>query len=488
VSLILQEDELNELRLAIDHATSRLPTEKISYAKLRKGWQAFQDGLICFDGSRKGEPYQPFEYQDRAFDSFFAHPKTALQWSRQTGKTISVGAYVTYLAKQAPGLTALVASFRHEQSILLLDAVYGWSRLHSDSAYRDNLPRRRATTHIYFRNGSRLFAVPHGEASLGRTLDLLVFDESQEIPDDDLRASSPTQAATGGRRIWIGTSFAPEGFWYEVTQAPKKHGFNLIRVPYQDALAPNGPLIPEAVESDRLLLSGSQFKMNYELTAIAGVNRFFERESVNACKSKGPLSPVPQGAFWVAGWDHAIVHDESILMVGPVVSGVFHQNLVLSFPRGMPLNRQAERIKEVLPQGCALTVDSTGESGIQALSECARLSIQTRPFDYAASDAKAHLMSDTWQWIQQKKVRLYDTATIDQLIAFRFHLSSSGHEIYGDSSHADDRVNALALAIQAARRPKYDFGALGSWRIGEGEDGPSIRSVLRRLQLSGHGF
>jgi hypothetical protein len=481
MSLVLQEHEAESLRLALDHAASRLPTEKINYAKLRKGWQAFQDGLVCFDGPRKGEPYQPYPYQTRAFNSFFQEQKTALQWSRQTGKTISTGAYVTYLAKQAPGLTALVASFRHEQSILLLDAVYGWSRLHADPAYRENLPHRRATTHIYFRNGSRLFAVPHGEASLGRTLDLLIFDESQEIPDDDLRSSSPTTAASGGRRLWIGTSFAPEGFWYEVTQAPKKHGFNLIRVAYQEALAPNGPLIAEAVESDRLLLSPSQFKMNYELVAIAGINRFFDRLAVEVCKVAGPLDPIPQGMVWVAGWDHAIVHDESILMAGPVVAGVFHQNLVLSFPRGMPLNRQAERIKEVLPLGCALAVDSTGESGVQALSECARLSIQTQPFDYAASDAKAHLMSDTWQWIQQKKVRLYDPATIDQLIAFRFHLSSSGHEIYGDSSHADDRVNALALAIQAARRPTYDFGALGSWEIGESEDGPTLRSVLHRL-------
>jgi hypothetical protein len=450
MSLVLQENELNELRLAIDHATSRLPTEKISYAKLRKGWQAFQDGLVNFDGSHKGEPYQPFEYQDRAFDSFFVHPKTALQWSRQTGKTISVGAYVTYLAKQAPGLTALVASFRHEQSILLLDAVYGWSRLHSDSTYRENLPHRRAQTHIYFKNGSRLFAAPHGEASLGRTLDLLIFDESQEIPDEDLRASSPTQAASGGRRIWIGTAWAPEGFWFEVTQAPKKHGFNLIRVPYQDALAPNGPLIPEAVESDRLLLSPAQFKMNYQLIAIAGVNRFFERESVEACKAKGPLTSVPENAFLIAGHDHAISHDESVLTAGVLVEGVWHQTLLLSFPRGMPLNRQAERTRDILPENCVLTIDSTGEAGVQALAEYARLSVNVKPFDYGKADAKAHLMSQLWQWIQQEKVRIYDQATIDQLIAFRFHLSSSGHEIYGDSSHADDRLNALALAIEGA--------------------------------------
>jgi hypothetical protein len=451
MSLVLQEDEAEELRLAVDHAASRLPTEKISYAKLGKGWQAFQDGLICFDGTRKGEPFKPFEYQDKAFDSFFTHPKTALQWSRQTGKTVTTGAYVTYLAKQVRGITALVASFRHEQSILLLDAVYGWSRLHADPAYQLNLPHRRATTHIYFKNGSRLFAVPHGEASLGRTLDLLIFDESQEIPDEDLRASSPTQAASGGRRIWIGTNFAPEGFWYEITQAPKKHGFNLIRVPYQDALLPNGPLIAEAVEADRLLLSPAQFKMNYKLIAIAGVNRFFEKESVDECKVAGPLDPLPEDSVWLAGWDHAISHDESVLTAGVLVDGVWHQCLILSFPRGMPLNRQAERVSEVLPENCPLFVDSTGEAGVQALSECARLGVNARPFDYGKADAKAHLMSQLWQHIQQKKVRIYDQATLDQLIAFRFHLSSSGHEIFGDSSHADDRLNALALAIEGVR-------------------------------------
>ena len=441
--------EIEEVRAALRRLPARR-TQRINYSKLESGWPRFQEGLVVFDGPRKGEPYQPYAYQTRAFDSFFQYLKTALMWSRQTGKTISVGAFVTYLALMVPGITILVASFRHEQSILLLDAVYGWSRLHADPAYRDNLPRRRATTHIYFRNGSRLFGVPHGEASLGRTLDLLIFDESQEIPDDDLRASSPTTAATGGRRIWIGTAWAPEGFWYEVTQAPKKHGFNLIRVPYQDALAPDGPLIAEAVESDRLLLTPAQFRMNYELTAIAGVNRFFEQESVLASKSLGPLHPVPENAFWVAGHDHAITHDESVLFAGPVVDGIFHLNLVLSFPRGMPLNRQADRASQVLPENCILYVDSTGEAGVQCLAEYARLRVNVRPFDYGKADAKSHLVSQLWQWIQQKKVRIYDQATIDQLIAFRFHLSGSGHEIFGDSSHADDRVNALALAVEGA--------------------------------------
>jgi hypothetical protein len=224
----------------------------------------------------------------------------------------------------------------------------------------------------------------------------------------------------------------------------------LIRVPYQDALEPNGPLIAEAVEADRLLLSPAQFRMNYELIAVAGVNRFFERESVDACKTAGPFVPVPEEVFWIAGHDHAISHDESVLTVGPVVDGAWHQNLILSFPRGMPLNRQAERTKEVLPENCVLYIDSTGEAGVQCLAEYARLGVNVRPFDYGRADAKAHLMSQLWQWIQQKKVRIYDQATIDQLIAFRFHLSSTGHEVFGDSSHADDRVNALALAIEGA--------------------------------------
>jgi hypothetical protein len=133
-----------------------------------------------------------------------------------------------------------------------------------------------------------------------------------------------------------------------------------------------------------------------------------------------------------------------------VVDGIFHLNLVLSFPRGMPLNRQAARASQVLPENCILYVDSTGEAGVQCLAEYARLGVNVRPFDYGKADAKAHLVGQLWQWIQQRKVRIYDQATIDQLIAFRFHLSSTGHEIFGDSSHADDRVNALALAVEGA--------------------------------------
>jgi len=480
LSLALQEQEAHEIRLAIDHVLSRLPTERIDFKKLAKGWPAFQSGLMVYSGLKKGEPFNPFPYQTRAFDSFFLNEKTALQWSRQTGKTVCTGAYVVYLAKQVPGLTALVASFRHEQSVLLVDAVYGWSKWHRDPSYEANLPRRRAQTHVYFENGSKLFAVPHGEASMGRTLDLLIFDESQEIPDEDLRASSPTTAASGGRRIWIGTAFAPEGFWYEITQAPRKHGFNLIRVPYQDALAPNGPVISEAVEADRLLLTPAQWKMNYELTAIAGVNRFFERDRILACHSVGPLEPIPKDALWLAGHDHAITHDESVLMAGPLVNGVWHQNLVVSFPRGMPLNRQAERALTVLPANCTLHIDSTGEAGVQMLSEYARLSVNVRAFDYGRADAKPHLMSQLWQWIQNGKVRIYDQATIDQLIAFRFHLSSTGHEIYGDASHADDRVNALALAIEGAAQTREDKGEFSALFVGGVNDGSDLAGAIER--------
>jgi hypothetical protein len=51
---------------------------------------------------------------------------------------------------------------------------------------------------------------------------------------------------------------------------------------------------------------------------------------------------------------------------------------------------------------------------------------------------------------QKVAIRCGTYTTLDQLIAFRFHLSSSGHEVFGDSSHADDRVNALALAVEGA--------------------------------------
>ncbi len=465
-----QDIELNEIHLALEALSKRVPGQKLNYRRLMEAWPTFQEGLVVFSGPKKGEPFKPFKYQADAFESFFLREKVALQWSRQTGKTTCLGAFVLFLAKMVPGIQILVASFRHEQSILLIDAVYGWARWHGDSEYEANLPRRRATTHIFFQNGSRLYAVPHGEASMGRTLDLLIFDESQDIPDDDLRASSPTQAASRGRRIWIGTANMPEGFWYEITQAPKKHGFRLIRVPYQDALEPNGPVVASAVEADRLLLSPAQFRMNYELTAIAGVNRFFERESVLACKIPGPES-LPAGAVWFAGHDHAITADESVVIVGGLVDGVWSQRQVLSFPRGMPLDHQARRTLEVLPPNSTLIVDATGEAGVQMVAEYGKLGVNVQAFDYAKGDAKQHLMSQLWQWIQNRKIRLYDQATIDELIDFRYHLSSTGREIYGDSSHADDRVNALALAIEGAAQSRSDEGKVSVIFVGDNNRG-----------------
>jgi hypothetical protein len=92
----------------------------------------------------------------------------------------------------------------------------------------------------------------------------------------------------------------------------------------------------------------------------------------------------------------------------------------------MPLNRQADRAVAALPENCEIYVDQTGEAGVQCLAEYGRLNARVHGFDYGRADAKAHLMSQLWQWIQQNKVQIHDQATIDQLIAFRFHLSSSG--------------------------------------------------------------
>lgn len=206
--------------------------------------------------------FTPTDYQRKVLldESQFL----CLRWSRQSGKTMTIGAKILWTAITRPGSSLAVVSPSLRQSKAVISRI---ARLTME------LPKGRVAsiqkTRIDLANGSMIEALPNNPSTIrGPSLDLVYCDEMGYIRDDkDLYdAILFTISATNGTFIASSTPGSSDSVFYKMFNDPG-YKFSRHHVTWKEALEPNGPLRQNLLATIRTQLESDPWRWRREMEA-----------------------------------------------------------------------------------------------------------------------------------------------------------------------------------------------------------------------------
>lgn len=215
--------------------------------------------------------YEPYHYAWpflRDEGHFIAHVA-----ARQTGKTFNGAAKLLYYAFRFPGSLILVTAPKFDQA---KNVAFKALREHlrrmraRDRSFYDYVvgDRNVMKTVVRFRNGSLILAEsPVPETIRGHTAKVVYLMECNFIRDDaDLyTAVLFTLNTTNGYLIAESTPWNSDSIFHRMFHDSAFDNFSRHKVPYTEALSPNGPLSPEMVGLIERQLAGDPARWRREM-------------------------------------------------------------------------------------------------------------------------------------------------------------------------------------------------------------------------------
>ena len=232
----------------------------------------------------------------------------ALRCSRQSGKSTSVALKARKLAYDFPNSTILIMSSALRQSTLLYEKIRGMleldnmeviksrlgdqtfsSVLKKNKAYRDAgifKDKEPTKSRIRLKNGSQILVEPCGETGAkirGYTVDFLIVDEAQEIPEAVWVAVLPMLATSKKMRgtgwvIILGTPKSTHGYYYECFA--DKH-YKHIHIPHNKCKR----LTKSFIKREEKRLTKIQFRREYLAEFIEGIRQYFSSALIDSCST-----------------------------------------------------------------------------------------------------------------------------------------------------------------------------------------------------------
>jgi phage FluMu gp28-like protein len=198
---------------------------------------------------------------------------TALVQARQTGKTFNGSAKLLWFALRHPASLSIVTAPKLDQArnvaLKTLSDHLHRLRVRDPALFSavcgDEGIRRGA---IRLRNGSVIRAeAPVPETIRGHTAKAVYLMEANFLRrDEELYAAVLfTLNTTRGYLVAESTPWSRDSVFYRMHTSPDYAGFSRHRVPYTEALTPNGPLNPEDVEVIRRQLGGDTSRWRREM-------------------------------------------------------------------------------------------------------------------------------------------------------------------------------------------------------------------------------
>ena len=143
------------------------------------------------------------------------------------------------------------------------------------------------------KNGSVLLTEPVGLDGSGarqHTLDGVVFEEMQLIPEDAFAAITPMLFTTGGFIWMLGTAWATEGYVYDRLSDPE---FQVFRINSEEVAnnrpEPSRTIMLKHLEQERGRLSEAQYAQEYLAIPSANVRQIFSDALIKKiCTAKRP--------------------------------------------------------------------------------------------------------------------------------------------------------------------------------------------------------
>jgi phage FluMu gp28-like protein len=206
-----------------------------------------------------------YDYQRAAAKLFETNASVALRWSRQSGKTHLVSAWLLWYALRHPGAQIAIVGPSWRQTKIPIRKMNG---------FLPKLPRgfyhKPQTTMVALCNNSLVQAFPCSPETIrGFTLHIVYADEYNYIPNDQelYDAIIFTLATTDGKFICSSTPGSTDSMFWKFFNRPQYNHFAKNHVTWQQALEPNGPLRKRKFDQLKEEYADDQYRWQREMMA-----------------------------------------------------------------------------------------------------------------------------------------------------------------------------------------------------------------------------
>ncbi len=218
--------------------------------------------------------FNPYPYQEKFLNACMTELRITGLWCRQSGKSFSLSAYLTYRAVTGP-VTIVIASPTQNQSDELYEKIRAFI---IDTPLLSNLITKDTARELKLSTGARILSLPEGRegrSMRGYTADIVVLEEAGVIGDKvvgqvviPMIASKPN-----GQIIKIGTPLGKNHFYRSCHG--KDSEFTLIKVDWREVVKV-GQYTKKFIDEQRKELLDVEFRQEYEAEFVEDENAFFE--------------------------------------------------------------------------------------------------------------------------------------------------------------------------------------------------------------------
>ena len=183
---------------------------------------------------------------------------------RQVGKSEIVGYCIALILMEIPGIRLLIVSGVERQASGLYNKVLNYIDIKDFKKVKGGNPLR---TKFTLKNKSTLITEPignDGSSARQHTVDGVIFEEMQLIPEEAFSAITPMLLTTGGFIWMLGTAWDTEGYSYERLSDPD---FYVERVNAEEVAEirpePQRIIMLKHLEKERVRLTEAQYMQEY---------------------------------------------------------------------------------------------------------------------------------------------------------------------------------------------------------------------------------
>ncbi len=397
-----------------------------------------------------------FDYQADALELIRGHDRTALVWSRQSGKDHLTALYALWLAVVRPGAVVVCVSPSQRQSDLWMERLQGFAL--SRRELRESVVDL-SSSELSLTNASRVYSLPGGMSG-GVTIrgfsrvSLLVFNEAAWVDESVYQAAGPFLAASeGGKVVLISTPFGQSGFLW---RAWNSELYARSHVP-----AERCPLIaPAFLEKERASMDSLSFESEYHAAFLSSQNAYFPSELVARAVQAYPLveTPLEEHAamtrYLGADWARVEGGDRTVLTVVGVDASGHGRVLWLKTFEGTSYVDQVAYVAWL--HGLWRFRRIYSDASAHAVNDLLRAKgLPVEPVTFSLP-SKVELYSRLKAALEADKLTLPQQANLlRELASFEYRISASGNlMLHAAAGGHDDFPDSLALASRTLTRER----------------------------------
>jgi len=204
-------------------------------------------------------------YQREAAELMNQNDSVALRWSRQSGKTHLIAAWLLHYALTHESSQIVVVGLSWRQTKIPITKI---------NSFLIRIPKgyyhKFQATIVRLKNGSTIQALPNNPSTIrGFSLCIVFADELNYIANDNdmYDAISFTLATTAGKFICSSTPGSTDSLFWRIFNRPQFAHFAKSHVTWEQALEPNGPLKRKWLEAKRREYEGDPYRWAREMEA-----------------------------------------------------------------------------------------------------------------------------------------------------------------------------------------------------------------------------